>query len=513
MTGNVSAAPGAPATQNAYTATESRPPGWLARLAASQTRYYAVDGGSGAHLLAALAGQSPHLQPAATPRHADTLIVVEPISRKLASAVAEIARALPRPAHALIVQPTDDRALAHLFADQTPASAILSNARSVPADAQALLAAALEPNATPLLTVSDAFPSTEETISLPPSQEHEIATELVVLSLGPLQPFTAGPLRLWLVCDGEQVLSCQVEAGYAARGVAEAMRASDWRAGAALARQLDPLAPIAGQLAYVQALEQLQEAAPTPNPLYARVVAVAVEEAVNHLWWATSFFRLLDAPRLASRAGALAAASANLAARLWPEPPARWLAPQTSAPLANTAVLVEIEHLSDAIGAFTRSVRGNRLLRLRTAGVGQLERRRPIAMNVTGPIIFANMRGAGDVQSRLLARLELAATRFGFAAHISADKVVGQTEQDEPQRHAARWDAPPGDVSVSVNGPRGALGLRLVSDGGERPALVDWRRPSAAALALLPALLAGQKLADAEIIVASLDLAMSEADG
>jgi NADH:ubiquinone oxidoreductase subunit D len=37
--------------------------------------------------------------------------------------------------------------------------------------------------------------------------------------------------------------------------------------------------------------------------------------------------------------------------------------------------------------------------------------------------------------------------------------------------------------------------------------------PSAALLGLIPELLAGQKLADAEMIVASLDLAMAEADG
>lgn len=65
-------------------------------------RYFAVDGGHGANLLAALAGYDPRLQPVASPRHADLLLVVEPISRKLVPALAEVARALPCPRRVLL---------------------------------------------------------------------------------------------------------------------------------------------------------------------------------------------------------------------------------------------------------------------------------------------------------------------------------------------------------------------------------------------------------------------------
>jgi len=491
--------------------------GWLARLAQRQLRYIAVDGGSGAHLLAGLAQYSLRLQRVATPRHADVLIVVGPISRKLAPAVAALARAVPQPAHALIAEPAADATLSHRYADQVPATDILPNARVVAADPQALLAAALQSDATAPLTVSDAYAFTEETIPLPPSQQREIATELAVFSLGPLQPFTAGPLRLWLVCDGEQVFSCQVEAGYAARGIAEAMRASDWQAGAALARQIDPVAPIAGQLAYTQAIERLQGTAPSSSTVYMREAAVALERAVNQLWWATRFFRLLDAPRLALRAGALAATSADIAARLWSSSPLEWAVPHGGAPQRNTAAQADMQRLADQVSVFARRVQGDRLLRLRTAGIGQISDQRLREAQVTGPTMIASLRGAGDVQSRLVTRLEqFAATDLRWAAQAETNQQRDHEHdggKTESGADAIRWDAPPGDVRVHVDGPRGQLGLRLASDGGERPTLVEWRRPSAAALALLPTMLAGQKLADAEIIVASLDLAMAEADG
>jgi len=60
------------------------------------------------------------------------------------------------------------------------------------------------------------------------------------------------------------------------------------------------------------------------------------------------------------------------------------------------------------------------------------------------------------------------------------------------------------------------IGLHLDSPGGEGsrgPAQVEWQRPSASLLALVPELLVGQKLADAEVILASLDLTMAEVDG
>jgi NADH:ubiquinone oxidoreductase subunit D len=53
----------------------------------------------------------------------------------------------------------------------------------------------------------------------------------------------------------------------------------------------------------------------------------------------------------------------------------------------------------------------------------------------------------------------------------------------------------------------------VVSDGGERPARIEWQRPLQALMPLLPEILAGEILTDAETILASLDLAMTEADG
>ena len=179
---------------------------WLARLTQAPQRYVAIDGGAGAQLLAALDGNDPRLQIVDSPRHADLLIVVEPISRALAPAVAELARAMPRPAHALIVAAPTDADLPG--ADLVQAEDLLPGARRIAAHSvEQLRAAALDTSDWPALALADDPRLKPDTIALLPRHEREIATELAVLSLGPLQPFTAGSLRLLLVCDGEQVLT------------------------------------------------------------------------------------------------------------------------------------------------------------------------------------------------------------------------------------------------------------------------------------------------------------------
>src|SRR5581483_8784416 len=61
-------------TGNAKVATYT-PRGWFAHLRQTPHHYFAIDGDSGAHLLAALAERHPYVRQAASPRHADVLLV------------------------------------------------------------------------------------------------------------------------------------------------------------------------------------------------------------------------------------------------------------------------------------------------------------------------------------------------------------------------------------------------------------------------------------------------------
>ncbi len=470
-------------------------------------QYFTIDGGSGAHLLAALSGRHPEIKQVVSPRHANLLLVVEPINRKLAPAVVELARALPRPARVLIVGELEDE---H---DHFPGNDIVrveelfsSSHRIVLTPVESVFEAMLHAEQWPALEKIEQLGVEEATIQLPPKQEQEMATELVVLSLGPVQSFTAGPLRLLLVCDGEQVLSAQVEAGYAHRGISQAMTQVDWQQALYLARQLDPLAPIASQLAYVRAIEQLQGWQPPTQVVKLREAAVALERAENVLWWFVRFVHVLADASLTSRSYQLAR---NIS-HYWQQLPSTWILPQRSVLLSSVggsaAVITNLRQVADELTGLRSHIERNRLLALRTRGIGVLATERLKAAGVSGPNLRGSEQGAGDVQSRLMARLD--------AAIIDLQETSEVLEANESVPvHAVCWNVPAGEAHVIVRGPRGDIGLHLVSSGGEQPAQVEWQRPSAAWLSLLPEILAGEILADAEVIIASLDLAMAEADG
>ena len=284
------------------------------------------------------------------------------------------------------------------------------------------------------------------------------------------------------------------------------MLAADWQVAARLACLLDPLAPIAGQLAYVRAVEQLQEWQPSPPLTQLREAALALERAQNHLWWLVRFARTLAAPSLAERAHQVATALAAHTAGLWRRRPSAWIAPHASDIAAERLAVPPLRQIADTVVALKQQLSRDRLLGLRTHGIGILAADRLRAAGVSGPVQWASEHGPGDVQSRVDARLEAAISDLRAAAE-------GVSATDRDAELPARWEVPAGEARVAVDGPRGRVGLRLASAGGQGPTQVEWQRPSAAMVALVPELLAGQKLADAEIIVASLDLAMAEADG
>lgn len=466
-------------------------------------RYVTVDGGAGAHLLAALSVYNGRFQQVTSPRHATMLLLIEPLTESLVPAIKEVARALPHPAFILrvnMIEPACEKT-----DDLFPGIPCITTS-----SVERLLEAMHDVRQWFDVAALQADEQEETTIELPQKQEQELATEMAVLSLGPLQPFTSGPLRVFLICDGEQIHSAHVQAGYAHRGIDQAMTEVTWERGVLLARQLDPLAPLAGQLAYIQALEMLQQ---WPVPITTqrlRDAALAIERASNALWWAARFASLLSATRLQKRAAQLASALTTQTALLWRQPPEEWMMPQNATEQArerskNASSAQMLKKIAADIASLSAFTEKDRWLSLRTRGIGVITTQRLLEKGVQGPVLSASQQGAGDVRSRLWSRLQGASRDLATAAEGMQDAQPGQYNVD--------WNIPAGTVRSIVEGPRGPIGLRLTSDGKETPQHVEWSRPSVPLLALLPEWLVGQKLADAELLIASLDLAMMEADG
>lgn len=71
---------------------------------------------------------------------------------------------------------------------------------------------------------------------------------------------------------------------------------------------------------------------------------------------------------------------------------------------------------------------------------------------------------------------------------------------------------PAGEVYQPVEGPRGELGMYVVSDGGHEPYRVKIRDPSFVNLQAVPSMVAGGLVADVIAVVASADPVMGGVD-
>jgi Ni,Fe-hydrogenase III large subunit len=229
------------------------------------------------------------------------------------------------------------------------------------------------------------------------------------------------------------------------------------------------------RLAQVRAAEALRGARVRPELDAARDRELGIVRAVQVLRWAHRFFGVLrwvpaqeEAAALLGRTEALASDSLD------------WLEG------GSPAVRLGADVIARDLRGWAAALADSRLFRMRTRGIGlvptgtEVQKR---AHAMVGP-------AGEDVHDRVLRRLAEAAHSLEHPADPRSSAV-----RDGDEAHAEVFSA------------RGAIGLRVGRDGAAR-----WETPTAAALPVVPRLLEGSKLSDAEVVLASLDLCATEAD-
>jgi NADH-quinone oxidoreductase subunit D len=74
------------------------------------------------------------------------------------------------------------------------------------------------------------------------------------------------------------------------------------------------------------------------------------------------------------------------------------------------------------------------------------------------------------------------------------------------------FKVPAGETYVGIESPRGELGCYMVSDGGPKPYRMHIRGPSFVNLQTLPTMMQGGFVADAIVVISSVDPVMGEVD-
>ena len=182
---------------------------------------------------------------------------------------------------------------------------------------------------------------------------------------------------------------------------------------------------------------------------------------------------------------------------------------------------------------FEALLTGNEILRARTQGVGRLPAALAVNAGVTGPVLRAcgvghDLRRAapyglygtfefripvgdhGDVFDRYMIRvLEM---RESLAILRQALDRLPDGPVVDPKARLRGFRPPAVEAYGRLESPKGELGFHLISNGGPNPYRYRVRPPSLINLTVLEDMCLGHSVADAVLILGSIDIVLGEVD-
>lgn len=373
--------------------------------------------------------------------------------------------------------------------------------------------------------VADQFPDLE-TIDMP-------------INMGPQHPSTHGVFRMVLVVSGEKVVDVTPHIGYMHRGGEKLMETMDFRQGIGYADRTEYLAQFSAELGYVLAVERLMGVEVPERAEYIRVILTELNRLTSHFMFAGAFG--IDSG-LFGTSFTYAFREREFIQDLFEEVSGDRLmyAYFRVGGLAWEVTDNFVERCHEVLKTAQRGIRdiddlltNNEIFIGRCQNVGSFTAQQAIAYGLSGPMLRASgvpfdlrkdepysiyprfkfdipVGNYGDVYDRFLVRIE---------EMRQSVKIVEQALEQLPpegpivaEKLPRRLRTPPGEVYAKVESPRGEWGVYLVSKGGDKPYRLKMRSPSFCNLTALREMTVGQFLADAVMVLGSMDIVLCDVD-
>jgi NADH-quinone oxidoreductase subunit D len=371
------------------------------------------------------------------------------------------------------------------------------------------------------------------------ARDDQLLTEKLVYSVGPQHPSLVAPVHLLVQADGELMERVTPECGYMHRGIEYLCRQRTYAQCAGLISRCEWLAGMNGDYLVAATVEELCGVEPPPRAQWLRTLALELSRLASHLFWfgdlgleAGVYTPIFWALR--EREGVLDLLQ-QLSGHRWHH---GWFVPggvRRDAPGGFWDGLEEwLATLEREIENYEDFFSDNAIWVNRSELVGTLEPEFALAHGASGPVL----RGSGiahdlrrDAPYLAYGALEFDVPTGGFGDSLDRYRVrfVEMRESIRLCRQCAAAmpggevlsgelpleravNVPKGETYIAVEGPRGELGLRTISEGGLRPARMHLRGPSLYHLHLLDELCRGYLLADLFVIYSSLDIMVGEVD-
>jgi NADH-quinone oxidoreductase subunit D len=366
-----------------------------------------------------------------------------------------------------------------------------------------------------------------------------LATQDMVLNIGPQHPATHGVLRLRLVLDGERIVSAEPIVGYMHRGAEKLFEVRDYRQIVVLANRHDWLSAFANELGVVLAAERMLGMEVPVRAVWARTLLAELNRVLNHLMFMGSYpielgaitpifyaFRERETLQAVMEevSGGRMHYMFNRVGGLKEELPAGWTG------RARHAVDKVRRRLPDLEGL----VLGNEIFQARTRGVGVLSTELVSAYGVSGPIARASgvdldlrrdepylAYGELDVpvvtrtEGDCLARFQVLAEQVRVSLDL-ADACLDRLQSLPPGPVTTRLPkvlkVPEGSTYCWTENPLGLNGYYLVSRGEKTPWRLKLRSASFNNVQVLTELLPGALVADMVAILGSMFFVVGDID-
>ena len=363
--------------------------------------------------------------------------------------------------------------------------------------------------------------------------------DLLEVSMGPHHPSTHGVFRMMVTLDGETIVKLKPVFGYLHRNHEKLGENTTYLASMPYTDRLDYLNSMTNNWAYALAVEKLAGQPVPERAEYLRIILAELTRLLNHTCLAGFLLQdtgcsgtplmyafrereyILDLFEALSGSRMMCNYQRFGGCRVDPTP--EWLAAAARLVDGYGRFLDEYEAL----------ITGNEILMARTQGVGVLKPDLAVNAGITGPMLRAcgvdyDLRkvdgygfyprfefrvplGAhGDTYDRYMIRVLEMRESIRILQQALRDLPAGPIIDAKAKNRGIR--PKPGEAYGRIEGPKGEIGFYLISDGGPNPYRYRVRPPSFINLTVLEDMCLGQTVADAVIILGSVDIVLGEVD-
>ena len=368
-----------------------------------------------------------------------------------------------------------------------------------------------------------------------------LATEDMVLNVGPQHPATHGVLRLRLLLDGEKIVEAEPIVGYMHRGAEKLFEVRDYRQIIMLANRHDWLSAFGNELGVVLAVERMLGMEVPVRAVWARTMLAELNRVLSHLMFLGSYplelgaitpvfyaFREREEIQkvMEEISGGRMHFMFNRVGGLKEDLPAGWI----------DRVRAAIGNVRRRMPDIERIIHGNEIFHARTKGIGVLTPGQISGYGVSGPIARASgvdfdlrrddpylaygelgdvlkvaTRTAGDCFSRFECLLDQTYNALELA-EACADRLAALPRGPINLRLPKVLKVPEGETYAWTENPLGINGYYLVSRGDKTPWRLKLRTASFNNIQVLGELLPGTLVADMVAILGSMFFVVGDID-